>query len=219
MAEISLQGLNAYNSGMNQSAQQVNAAYQAKPQETEKVAEQPKQAEQVKPDNTRLFDKLKVDDKGQNVFKQMQGALSKMKGGIGQFSGIAGHEDTSLDALSKAIEDFKEGYNSMLDAAKNSDDEGVLAIGLSMASRTNMYGSALSEVGVTTDEENKMEYDPEQAKKDAAMKAAMELFHGDYSYGQKTANDVQTFMDKLRQDPYSKNNQNLGLGLDLFATM
>jgi hypothetical protein len=210
MADISLQGLNAYNSNSDPFAPQRVAAQatETKPQETEKAAEQPAQAPQS--DNSRMFDKINFSENKADLGNFLRLANERMKSGVMQISALSGNSgntgSNSLDSLRSAVSDFKDGYNAMMDAAKNSDDEGVLAIGVAMATRTGMYGNALSEIGVTTDEENKMQFDPE-AFIEESKKIAKELFSGGYSYGEKTISDFQKYLDSIINATYNNQGQ------------
>lgn len=91
--------------------------------------------------------------------------------------------DYDTDKMYKAVKEFADNYNSMLDAAANSEDTKILRSAKNMVSYTEANKKALAAVGITVGSDNKLTVDEDDFK--AASKARVQsLFNdtGSYAY-------------------------------------
>ncbi len=73
--------------------------------------------------------------------------------------------DYDWDAITKAVKNFADAYNSTLDNAVDSDTKGVLLNAGWMVGNTSKYQNLLSDVGITIGSDNKLSVDEEALKK------------------------------------------------------
>lgn len=91
--------------------------------------------------------------------------------------------DYDTDAVYKAVKNFVDDYNSMLDAAAESDTTSILRAAKSMVSFSEANARSLSAVGITIGSDNKLSIDEDKFK--SASKARVQsLFQstGGYAY-------------------------------------
>ena len=103
-------------------------------------------------------------------------------------------EDYDWDAITKAVKSFVEDYNSVVEAASESDTKNVLRNAAWMTGITDKAQNLLSQVGITIGKGNKLELD-EDALKKANITTLKSLFTG---YG--------SFADKISQKAGSISN-------------
>lgn len=116
--------------------------------------------------------------------------------------------DYDSDKMYKAIKEFADNYNSMVDAAANSESTSILRSAKSMVSYTNANKKALEAVGITVGSDNKLTVDEDDFK--AASKARVEsLFHGVGSYAYQISSKADsikfTATDLIKKADYNSN--------------
>ncbi len=85
-------------------------------------------------------------------------------------------EDYDWDAITKAVKNFVDDYNSVVELAGNSETKNVLRNAAWMTGITEKAGNLLSKVGITVDKGNKLEFDEEALKKKTTLgKSSIEL--------------------------------------------
>lgn len=92
--------------------------------------------------------------------------------------------DYDRDAIYKAVDAFAGSYNSMIDAAIKSRNEGVVGKATDMVTQSLRSESLLNKVGITIGEDNKLSVD-ETKLKSADISTLKSLFNGvgSYAYG------------------------------------
>lgn len=90
------------------------------------------------------------------------------------------------DAIYKAVSAFVSDYNSMIDAAGDSDDKAVLRTAANVVNNTKQNSALLKQLGITVDSKNKLSIDENTFKK-SDMAVAKSVFYGTASYGQSVA--------------------------------
>lgn len=90
------------------------------------------------------------------------------------------------DAIYKAVSAFVSDYNSMIDAAGDSDDKAVLRTAANVVNNTKQNSALLKQLGITVDSKNKLSIDEDTFKK-SDMAVAKSVFYGTASYGQSVA--------------------------------
>ena len=93
-------------------------------------------------------------------------------------------EDYDWDAITKAVKSFIEDYNSVIEAAGESETKNVLRNAAWMTSITDKAENLLSQVGITIGKGNKLELD-EDALKKANITTLKSLFTGYGSFADK----------------------------------
>lgn len=91
--------------------------------------------------------------------------------------------DYDTDEVYKAVKSFVDDYNSMLDAAAESDTTSILRAAMSMLSYTSANEKALAEVGITIGSDSKLSIDEDKFK-EASKARVQSLFQstGGYAY-------------------------------------
>ncbi len=94
-----------------------------------------------------------------------------------------GKETTGYDTdkIYKAVKDFVKDYNNVLEAADESNTSSIRRATISMINSTNVYKSALSDVGITIGSDNQLSID-ESKFKSADMSKVKSLFNGSGSF-------------------------------------
>ena len=90
------------------------------------------------------------------------------------------------DAIYKAVSAFVSDYNSMIDAAGDSEDKAVLRTAANVVNNTKQNSALLKQLGITVDSKNKLSIDEDTFKK-SDMAVAKSVFYGTASYGQSVA--------------------------------
>lgn len=102
-------------------------------------------------------------------------------------------QDYDYDAILKAVKQFTEDYNSVLDQAADSDSTAILREASSMVNTSNAMSRLLDEVGISIGTDNKLSIDEEKFKS-ARITTLNTLFAGSNSYagrmGQRAGNIV-----------------------------
>ena len=93
------------------------------------------------------------------------------------------------DAIYKAVSAFVNDYNSMIDAAGDSDDNSVLRTTSNVVNNTKQNSALLKKLGITVDSKNKLSID-ETTFKNADMAVAKSVFASTASYGQSVASSA-----------------------------
>lgn len=91
--------------------------------------------------------------------------------------------DYDTDAVYKAVKEFVDDYNSMIDAAAESDTTSILRAAKSMVSYTSANEKALAQIGITVGSDNKLSIDEDKFK-DASKARVQSVFQstGGYAY-------------------------------------
>lgn len=91
-----------------------------------------------------------------------------------------------VDTIYKAVSDFADKYNDVIEKAGESNSSSVLTAGVSMVKAATANSKLLSQIGVTVGSDNKLSVDEETFKK-ADMKKVESLFsgNGSFAYGIK----------------------------------
>lgn len=118
--------------------------------------------------------------------------------------------DYNKSDILEAVKAFAEDYNSVIENTGELDDKSTLKSGVRLVDQTDVYGAALSRVGITIGTDNKLTVDEEAFNK-ADMTDVKNLFSGSVSFGKNiqtkmyqvyaSANDSLKAMDSL----YSSN--------------
>ncbi len=91
--------------------------------------------------------------------------------------------DYDEDKMYKAVKEFADNYNSLMDAASGAETSSITRAAKSMASYTKANKNALSAIGITVDADNKITVDEDKFKE--ASKARVQSLFGDvggYAY-------------------------------------
>lgn len=86
------------------------------------------------------------------------------------------------DAIYKAVKDFTDSYNSLLDEVGDSNTKSILRAGASMVSVTEANRRSLSDIGISIGADNKLTIDEEKFKK-ADMGKVKTMFADNSYYG------------------------------------
>ncbi len=91
--------------------------------------------------------------------------------------------DYDTDEVYKAVKDFVDNYNSLLDAAADTDTTSILRSAVSLVSYTEANKNALAEVGITVGTDNKLSIDKDKFE-EASKARVQSLFQstGGYAY-------------------------------------
>lgn len=91
--------------------------------------------------------------------------------------------DYDTDSVYKAVKDFVSDYNSLLDAASESETNSILRTAKDLVSYTSINKSTLSEIGITIGSDNKLSVD-EDTFKNASKARVQSLMQstGGYAY-------------------------------------
>lgn len=76
--------------------------------------------------------------------------------------GLDWNGTVDTEAAGKKIQDFVDGYNGMITALGESEDQAVLQKGVIMVNTAKVYGSALKRAGITVGSDNKLTFDKEK---------------------------------------------------------
>jgi len=93
-------------------------------------------------------------------------------------------EDYDWDSITKAVKSFVEDYNSVVEAAGDSNTKNVLRNAAWMTSMTDKNSSMLAKIGITIGKGNKLELDEETLKK-ADISSLKTVFTGYNSFASK----------------------------------
>lgn len=95
-------------------------------------------------------------------------------------------EDYDWDAITKAVKDFTDAYNKVLEDAGDSNNKGILRNAAWMVQMAEKNSKLLSKVGIKIGEGNKLSVDEEKLKA-ADMSTLKSVFTGSLSFADKVA--------------------------------
>ncbi len=98
-------------------------------------------------------------------------------------------EEYDKDAIYKAVSEFVNDYNSLIDSSGDSEDSNVLRTASSMVNYTKANSDMLDRIGISIGKDNKLSID-ETAFKDADMASVKSAFQGAGSYGRSVASSA-----------------------------
>lgn len=107
--------------------------------------------------------------------------------------------DYDYDDIVSALKSFADSYNSVIDAADDSDNSGVLRNAAAMTTATAANENLLSSIGITIGEDNKLTVD-EDAVKSANISDIKSLFQGGGSYGSQIESSTSELINKLNAE-------------------
>lgn len=108
-------------------------------------------------------------------------------------------KDYNYDKIYKALKEFADSYNSVVETADDSDNTGVLRNAASMTSVTTANQNLLSKIGITIKEDNTLSVD-EDAVKEANINDIKSLFIGSGSYGSQVDAKVSEIVNKVNAE-------------------
>lgn len=91
-----------------------------------------------------------------------------------------------VDAIYKAVNNFVTNYNSVIDAANDSENETVINKATSLANATYANINLLNKIGITMNEDSTLSIDKDTFTK-ADMSTVKTLFNGNGSYGYRAS--------------------------------
>jgi len=100
------------------------------------------------------------------------------------------------DAIYKAVSSFVKDYNSLIEAAGDSEDNSVLRTASNVVNNTKQNSALLKKLGIMVDSKNKLSID-ETTFKNADMAVAKSVFASTASYGQSVASSASGRMTVL----------------------
>ena len=100
--------------------------------------------------------------------------------------------DYNKSEILEAVKSFAEDYNSVIENTGELEDKAILKNGVRLVDQTEVYGAALSRVGITIGTDNKLTVDEEAFNK-ADMADVKNLFSGSVSFGK----NIQTKMYQI----------------------
>lgn len=112
------------------------------------------------------------------------------------------------DAIYKAVSAFVSDYNSMIDAAGDSEDKAVLRTAANIVNNTKQNSALLKQLGITVDSKNKLSIDEDTFKK-SDMAVAKSVFYGTASYGQSVAASASSIYSSASTQLSKLQTQNL----------
>lgn len=102
------------------------------------------------------------------------------------------------DAIYKAVKNFTDSYNSLIDEVGNSNTKSILRAGASMVNVTEANRKSLSDIGISIGADNKLTIDEEKFKK-ADMSKVKAMFADNSYYGTEvklTGRPCRVFMQR-----------------------
>ncbi len=96
-------------------------------------------------------------------------------------------KDYDKDAIYKAIADFADSYNEVVDSGQKSENTGVLTQIASMVTTTAKTAQTLGKAGITIDSNNHLSVDEDFLKNKANITYVKDLFNGTGSYAYQIA--------------------------------
>lgn len=116
--------------------------------------------------------------------------------------------DYDTEEVYKAVKDFVENYNSLLDSAAESDTTSILRTAKSMVSFTEANEKALAQIGITVGSDNKLSIDEDKFK-EASKARVQSLFQstGGYLYqinAKVTSIDSYAAMEEEKTGDFGK---------------
>ena len=112
------------------------------------------------------------------------------------------------DAIYKAVSSFVKDYNSLIEAAGDSEDNSVLRTASNVVNNTKQNSALLKKLGITVDSKNKLSID-ETKFKNADMAVAKSVFASTASYGQSVASSASSIYSSSAAQLSKLQTQNL----------
>lgn len=91
-------------------------------------------------------------------------------------------KEYNTDAIYKAVKEYADSYNSLVESAGNSSENSVLRTASNMVGATKANKDTLAKIGISIGKDNKLSIDEEVFKK-SDMTTVKSLFTGSGSYG------------------------------------
>lgn len=137
--------------------------------------------------------------------------------------------DYDTEAVYKAVKAFIDDYNSMVDAAAESDTTSILRVATSMVSYTSANEKALAQVGITVGADNKLSIDEDKFK-EASKVRVQSLFQstGGYAYqisakatsfDSYASNEIKKAGDSSRAESYKSSLKSTSTSKDSTKTL
>ena len=117
------------------------------------------------------------------------------------------------DAIYKAVKNFTDSYNSLIDEVGNSNTKSILRAGASMVNVTEANRKSLSDIGISIGADNKLTIDEEKFKK-TDMSKVKAMFADSSYYGtevKRQAGRAESYASK--NDVLSSAFDGIGMGL------
>lgn len=120
-----------------------------------------------------------------------------------------GNKTTGYDyeKITKALKSFADSYNSVIDAADDSNNRGVLRNAAAMTKSSAVNQNLLSKIGITIGEDNKLSVDASKVK-EAKMSDIFSLFNGSGSYGSMIESSAGSLVNQINVENNKLNNYN-----------
>lgn len=120
-----------------------------------------------------------------------------------------GNKTTGYDyeKITKALKSFADSYNSVIDAADDSNNRGVLRNAAAMTKSTAVNQNLLSKIGITIGEDNKLSVDASKVK-EAKMSDIFSLFNGSGSYGSMIESSSSSLVNQINAENNKLNSYN-----------
>jgi hypothetical protein len=217
MADISLQGVNAYaNSSSfldNHLAQK--AGQQPIEAKTEtKIDGEATASDAIKNNQEQAAeskDTVEITEpaKEKTEYKTINDIISDMNASLKKLGGEPSADDRKkvddeLKGLQQELQKFVGSYNDAMKYATSYGNEDLLKSATEMASRTDTYSGALQGIGVGVKNDNSLFMIQNQTA--GERKAIQSLFGGNYSYGAKTRDTLADILKELNQGKTYKAN-------------
>ncbi|MBQ7563855.1 MAG: hypothetical protein IJT16_07675 [Lachnospiraceae bacterium] len=102
-------------------------------------------------------------------------------------------EDYDREKISKLVNNFVDGYNSVVDSSAKSSNNSVLRSGVTMVRTTLANENLLNKVGITIGDDNKLSIDEDTLKK-ADVGTLKSLFSGQGSYASNIQSSASSIL-------------------------
>ncbi len=103
------------------------------------------------------------------------------------------------DAIYKAVSSFAKDYNDLIDTASKSNNTSVLTTAANMTGQTSVYSKALSNIGITVGDDNKLTIDKEKFDQ-ADVNDIKALFNDNGSLADATKNRADMIAGSAQSD-------------------
>lgn len=115
-----------------------------------------------------------------------------------------------MDAVYKAVSDFVDNYNKVIDDVNESDSSTVQSAAKNMTNITNLYTNTLKDIGIAIGEDNKLTVD-EKTFKAADAEKIKDAFNGSHSFASSVSSQA-SFVNSAATREASKANTYTGNG-------
>ncbi|MCR4689751.1 MAG: hypothetical protein K5739_00180 [Lachnospiraceae bacterium] len=107
--------------------------------------------------------------------------------------------DYDRDAIYKAVSSFAKDYNQLLETAEQSNNNSVRSTATNMINQTAVYKKALSEMGISVGDDNKLTVDKEKLDK-ADVNSIKKVFSGNGGLADMTKNRSDMIASSAQSD-------------------